>query len=78
MLCRICEGKCEKDDIQYAGLCRTCGQKRETYAAAAEGAALTFLLNTKNEQSAEDRRNKMIESVFTFAEAMVRRDRKNS
>jgi len=76
MNCRICEMKCENDAPQFHNLCRACGQKRETYAAASTGPVLAVLLSQSSTSSPEERRTRMIDTIFNFAEAMVRRDRK--
>jgi hypothetical protein len=67
MNCRICDGKCEKEDAQYKTLCRTCGQKRETYAAA----ALTGLLASGHPIDHTD----LVRDAFECAEDMVKFDR---
>lgn len=67
MNCRICDGKCEKENAQYKNLCRTCGQKRETYAVA----ALNGMLASGNPINDKD----LVREVFECAEDMVKFDR---
>jgi hypothetical protein len=77
MNCRICDGKCENESPAFAGLCRACGQKREAYAAAAVPSVLSYLLTNKDSSvNPNDRRAAMIDTMFNFAEAMVKRDRR--
>lgn len=69
MKCRICACECEKTDPQYDGLCRTCGQKRETYAAA----ALTGLI--ANGMMAKPEDADIVAHAFGMAEMAVAFDR---
>jgi hypothetical protein len=65
MNCRICDAKCEKEEPQYQGLCRTCGQKRETYVVAIVSSGEATL----------DQGH--INKIFDCAEMLVKRDRTN-